>query len=201
MQDVLPTTAQHYDVATADFENYASQGHSWARRIRQLQSHSDRRLVRSETVRDVMAATRCAMFVIQTCSLRTTSSLEHGSCGWYWWLNGSHCTNDSSFSPSQSTFHFSSRRSSSARCGILSMLTAGSCSAAHGNSIATRYKETCSLFLKADDRKILELLVLLFCGFVELIRRTTMMCAHVADCTLTLVPRFPCRVQYLMESC
>ena len=98
--------------------------------------------------------------------------------GWYWWLNGSHCTNDSSFSPSQSTFHFSSRRSSSARCG--DSFNADSwvlLSSAWEQYCYEIQRKRCSLFLKADDRKILELLVLLFCGFVELIRRTTMMCA------------------------
>ena len=46
---------------------HASQGHSWVRRIRQLQyrHHSKRRFVRDEAVHYVMSASRCAVLVFK----------------------------------------------------------------------------------------------------------------------------------------
>ena len=91
-----------------------------------------------------------------------------------WWLNGSRCMNGSSFSPA---FHFSWKGNSSAKCEILpiSRLTAGPCSAANGNNIASSYKETRSTSLKADDHKIWVLLMLRFFGIMVPIRNTTKM--------------------------
>ena len=63
------------------------------------------------------------------------------------------------------------------KCGILSRLTVGPCSATTGNSIATRYKETRSPSLKADDHKIRVLLMLRFYGIMVLIWEATLMYA------------------------
>ena len=57
MQDVLPTTAQHSDVAVSEIENYFPIGKS--------HGHSEREFVRAEAVRNVVAATRCAVFVFK----------------------------------------------------------------------------------------------------------------------------------------
>ena len=95
-----------------NLKTLASQRNSWTQKARQPrpQWHSERRLVRTETVRNVMADTRCAVFVWRV-----------------WWLTGSRCMNGSSFSPSQRTFHFSSWKSSSVK-----WLRVGPCSAANG---------------------------------------------------------------------
>ena len=77
-----------------------------------------------------------------------------------WWPMGSRCVNGSSSSPSQRTFHFSSRERSGVKCRILSKLTVGPCSATTGNSIAARYKETRSPALMADGHKIRVLVML-----------------------------------------
>ena len=104
----------------------ASQGHSRVRRIRWLQSrfHSERRFVRNKAVHYVMAATRCAVFVFKHdyCIPLPASSMVRVPVRW---LNSSCCMNGSSFNPSQRAFHFSPKGSSSAKCGILSRLTAG----------------------------------------------------------------------------
>ena len=71
---------------------------------------------------------------VQTGLLRTTLSLEHGSCGWYggWKVLAAR-----------------GWESSSVKCWILSKLTVGPCSAASGNSIATKHKESRLPSLKA----------------------------------------------------
>ena len=49
------------------------------------------------------------------------------------------------------TFHFSWRRSSSEKCGTLSSMTIGLCSATDANDTATAYKETTSLPLSPSN--------------------------------------------------
>ena len=78
--------------------------------------------------RDIMAATRCAVFVFE--------------------LNGSRCMNGSSSSPSQRTFHLCWKRSSSAKCGTLSMLTVGLCSGAKGIKLFRDRRKRVHLFTK-----------------------------------------------------
>ena len=67
------------------------------------------------------------------------------------------CTAHLSARVKEHFFHFSSTRSSSAKCGILSKPTVGPCSAANGNGIATRYKAARSLLLKVDVHGLEEL--------------------------------------------
>ena len=85
----------------------------------------------SETVCNVMAATRCAVFCVQTCLFHTSSTL----------IGRSFCMNGASFSLSQRTLHFSWKRRSSAKYTILSRLQLGPCSAASGNIVAPTHKE------------------------------------------------------------
>ena len=83
----------------------------WARRIRQplSQYHSERKFVRTETVRYVLTATRCANVCLCSDVVIAHHLKPHPRIVWpVWWLNGSHCMNGSSFSPSQRTFHFKS---------------------------------------------------------------------------------------------
>ena len=99
-----------------------------------------------------MAATRCAVFVFKRvyCVASTRDRVTGVVAEWF-------SLHERLIFQTVSK-NISWRRSSSAKCGVLSMPTVGPCLAV--NSIATRYKEPRSPSLKADVHKILLLLVL-----------------------------------------
>ena len=108
----------------------------------------------SDTVSYVMAATPCAVVVsIRAYCIPTVGSRGRKGAA----LFSVHAR--PIFQPVSKNifFHFSSTRSSSAKCGILSKPTVGPCSAANGNGIATRYKAARSLLLKVDVHGLEEL--------------------------------------------
>ena len=104
----------------------------------------------------------------RTCSLHTISSVVHGRCR----QKGGPSASGSSFSPSQRTFHCSWRRSLNAKCGTLSRMSIGPRTATSRNNTAAAHKETRSLSLKANDQKMLMLLMSWFCGGMVIIRKT-----------------------------
>ena len=83
LQDVLPTTAEHCDVAGSEFE----------KQLRVGEVHGPEKLVTYD-LDDIRSASFCALKLpvtswpplaarVRTCLSHTTSSLGHGSCGWY----------------------------------------------------------------------------------------------------------------------
>ena len=104
-----------YDVAVAEFEQYLGV------RDEELVSHS---------LNDIRHAGLCAIglsvmswppLAVQCLCSNVLVAYRLQPRAWIvwvvWWLNGSRCPNGSSFSPSQRTFHFSWRRSSSTILG------------------------------------------------------------------------------------
>ena len=179
MQDVLPTAAQHCDVGVAKFE----------KDFRVKEIHGPEKLVRHD-LNDIRNTGLCALRLLSVTSWSPLAA--QCSCSnvfIYIALPASGMDRVAGmvaewFSLHERlifhsvSLHFSSKKSSSVKFGILSTLTVGPCSRANGCSIATRYEETRSPSLKADVHKILWLLILKFDGVV-----------------------YPCRVQYLVESC
>ena len=136
---------------------------------------------RRETVRDVMAATRCSCSDV---SIACHPQPRPWMMWPIWWPSVWRWTSDSSFSPFERTFHVSWRRSSSEKRGTLSRTTIWPCSATNRTKTAPRHSETRSPSPKADDHRILFLVMLMFYGIMVLIRKTTSV--HAARCEVSI---------------
>ena len=141
-----------HDVAISKFADYLpTQDHSWYRKTCEQ---------RYLSVRNVMATTRCAVAVFKRvyCIPLQASSMDRGRYG-----GGSCCMNGSSFSPSQR-----------ASCVSLRELKREAWEPiANENFLATNYKKTQPPSPKADDHKILSLLILWSYEMVLPVRKTT----------------------------
>ena len=120
MQDILPTTAQHFDVAVSKLDKYLRVGK--IRGPEKLVSHGstnirNRRFVRTETVRGVLAATLSKRVYCMPLPASNTDCVAGMASERY----------------SLSQFTSSREEIRSAKCGLLSKLTAKPCSAGHGN--------------------------------------------------------------------
>ena len=178
MQDILPTAAQHNDVAVSKFEKYVRVG----------KIHEPDKLV-SHGRNDVRGAGLCALrlSVVSRPPLSAQCSCPFVFIAYHfqprtrivwlvWWPSGSRCSNGSSFSPSQRTIHSSSRGNSSAKCGILSKLPVKLCSAAIRNIkwmnsarqvrillTMNTYTRTTHLLLQLQVETLLTLLLIACC--------------------------------------
>ena len=135
MQDILPTTAQHDDVAVSEFEKY----------LRVKDIHGAEEFV-SHSFKDIQNANLCT--VRQSVTRWPPLAVQFKPHPWTVWAGMvAECLS------SQRTLHFRFKRCSSAHCGIRWRLTAKPCSAANGEQYRYEIQKMQSPSPQADIHK------------------------------------------------